>query len=200
MINDLIPELITLGKGAVVNDSHIPCILIADDTSLISPTLSGLRAMLDTVGEYASKWRLKHNASKSCFMIFGGKKHRYGNKSFNISLNGTALERVFNVKYAGIDIDSNLRIRNAVSSRCKKEGLTVVKTLSPQLDLLAVVWEKVVIPIILYGSELWSEMTKQSICELEIADTRLAESKDLIDAVLKKLLQYYLDCYECQRE
>ncbi|KAK6192433.1 hypothetical protein SNE40_003902 [Patella caerulea] len=120
MINDLIPELISLGKGAVVNDSHIPCILIADDTSWISPTLNGLRAMLDTVGEYASKWRLKYNASKGCFMIFGGKKHQYGNKSFNISLNGTALERVSNVKYAGIDIDCNLRIRNAVTSRCKR--------------------------------------------------------------------------------
>ncbi|KAK6172356.1 hypothetical protein SNE40_016029 [Patella caerulea] len=175
MINDLIPELISLGKGAVVNDSHIPCILIADDTSLISPTLSGLRAMLDTVGEYASKWRLKYNASKSCFMIFSVKKHRYGNKSFNISLNGTALERVFNVKYAGIDIDCNLHIRNAVSSRCKK-GLTVVNSLAPvgftssgmSPSHAIKIWEKVVIPIILYGSELWSEMTKQSICELEI--------------------------------
>lgn len=61
MIDGLILELDRLNIGPYICDLHVPCIILADDTSLISNTQPTLQTQLNVVVEYASKWRLKYN-------------------------------------------------------------------------------------------------------------------------------------------
>jgi hypothetical protein len=70
MINDLISELDDLNVGPQVCNLHVPCVILADDTSLISNTPKNMQMQLNVVSEYASKWRLTYNPSKSCVMAF----------------------------------------------------------------------------------------------------------------------------------
>ena len=52
-INDLIYHLIDTQSGLLIEHLHIPCILLADDTTLLSSTKNGLQRLLNVVYNYA---------------------------------------------------------------------------------------------------------------------------------------------------
>lgn len=69
-INDLIYELIDTNRGLLVGTLNIPSILLADDTTLLSASPNGVQTLLDVVHLYATKWRLKYNATKSSVLVY----------------------------------------------------------------------------------------------------------------------------------
>jgi hypothetical protein len=68
-INDLISELKVVNSGISISDLNIPAILLADDTTLHSTSAHGLQRLLDFVQNYACRWRLTYNGTKSCFNV-----------------------------------------------------------------------------------------------------------------------------------
>ncbi|CAC5412009.1 unnamed protein product [Mytilus coruscus] len=76
-INDLIYQLIESKSGLIIEHLHIPCVLLADDTTLLSSSKNGLQILLNIVYEYAQRWRLKYNALKSKFLLFSPKKYMH---------------------------------------------------------------------------------------------------------------------------
>ena len=73
-INDLISELKAVNSGISISDLNIPAFLLADDTTLLSTSANGLQRLLDCVQNYACRWRLTYNGTKSCLMLFDGHK------------------------------------------------------------------------------------------------------------------------------
>ncbi|CAC5373760.1 unnamed protein product [Mytilus coruscus] len=68
-------KLIESKSGLIIEHLHIPCVLLADDTTLLSSSKNGLQILLNIVHEYAQRWRLKYNALKSKFLLFSPKKY-----------------------------------------------------------------------------------------------------------------------------
>ena len=85
-INDLIEQLKSTKCGLALCDMNIPAILLADDTTLLSPSPTGLPKLLDCVQNYAYKWRLKYNGTKSCVMVFSEVKQYNYNSHINLKL------------------------------------------------------------------------------------------------------------------
>lgn len=88
MIDGLILELDRLNIGPHICDLHVPCVILADDTSLISNTQTTMQKQLNVVVDFASKWRLKYNPLKSCIIYFTSKRNRRKPATENIFLLG----------------------------------------------------------------------------------------------------------------
>ena len=100
-INDLICELLSTNSGLLVGPINIPAILLADDTTLLSSTVNGMQKLLDIVNNYAQKWRLKYNASKSSVLVFKpSKKYQNCESRLCLKLGETVLERKNEITYA----------------------------------------------------------------------------------------------------
>lgn len=68
-INDLLSEICQNGNGLVLGDIHIPGILLAGDTALMSNSPRSLQCLLNQVEKYAFTWRL-HCNPKKMFLLF----------------------------------------------------------------------------------------------------------------------------------
>ena len=174
-INGLIQRLDDAGHGLRIGSRHIPTVLLADDTTLLSATSYGLKKSLNVVHQYARKWRLTYNPLKSCVLIFRGKYGiRLTGDEACYSLGDNRLDIKATTIYAG-----GILSTNKSSERTKRACANARRTISSLKDIglkagklnpavCANVWRRVIIPSALYGSELWSNMTQIEIRELEV--------------------------------
>lgn len=79
MIDGLIFELDRLNICPHICDLRVPCVILADGTSLISNTQTTMQTQLNVAVDYAFKWRLKYNSLKSCIIYFTSKYNRKNN-------------------------------------------------------------------------------------------------------------------------
>ena len=176
MIDGLIEMLDKSATGACVCDLHIPSVILADDTSLISNTPSGLQKQLDIVYNYARRWHLRYNPNKSCILFFSSSRKRQkqpADRPFILGQENINLHSE-NV-YAGVVLTDRLRNDTAITQACRK-GKRILNSLinigvhdqgiHPMTSVK--LWKTVVMPSILYGCELWDVISKKSIEELEV--------------------------------
>ena len=170
-INDLIAMLRSAQCGIYVYGQHMPAILLADDTTIISTSPSGLQRLLNIVNLYADKWRLTYNATKSKIVIFQKSKTVL---SFEYSLGETALELFPSVTYGGILLTYNLLCKTRVDDYCRK-ARQHVNSLRPlglnQSGLhpatCVKIWQRFVLKTSFYGCELLSNIHGKDIILLE---------------------------------
>ena len=70
-VDDLLMTLQKSGYGVHIDSIFCGAPMYADDLALICDSPTDLQAMLNIVSSYASFWRYKINADKSCIMVFG---------------------------------------------------------------------------------------------------------------------------------
>ncbi|CAG2200619.1 unnamed protein product [Mytilus edulis] len=121
-INDLITQLLETNCGLMIGHIHIPTILLADDTTLLSGTKSGLQQMLNVVNKYAYTWRLKYNATKSTHLLFKPAKTtiKHNESKYEFCLGETKVPMKQSIIYAGTLIDSNMKSYDRTDKACKK--------------------------------------------------------------------------------
>ena len=61
----------------VWQDIDVSTPTFADDTLLLSLTLSNLQAMLDNIYQYGRKWRITFTPQKSLCMTFGESRYKH---------------------------------------------------------------------------------------------------------------------------
>lgn len=122
-MNKLIERLNRAGVGCSIDGVVMNNFSYADDMVLLSPSVSGLRKLINICEEYAKENGLRYNAKKSEILIFRG-KNKPLNFNPNIHLCGTPLKQVSEFKYLGhivnerLDDDSDIeRERRALSVR-----------------------------------------------------------------------------------
>ena len=71
LMNDLVSMLKESNVGVELTTQIINCLLFADDIVLIGKSEEELQTLLNITGEFALKWNLKFNASKSKVMVIG---------------------------------------------------------------------------------------------------------------------------------
>lgn len=133
-------------------------ILYADDTALLAESKNDLQKQLDSLYNYCELWKLKVNVNKSKIVVFS-KGRPLSNIEFKY--NNTVLEIVNEFTYLGVIFSRTGSFSKAKKAQAEKathamydvirKGRKHNLSIECQLDL----FDKIVKPILLYGSEVW---------------------------------------------
>ena len=132
-------------------------LMYADDKVILSEASEGLQTALNSYSDYCAVWKLKINVSKTKVEVFA--KGRPGNFSF--ALNNENLEVVGEYKYLGVLFSRGglfYSTKKHLSSQAEKAMYSLIKksrSLLVPLDMQFELFDQLVKPILLYGSEVW---------------------------------------------
>ena len=146
------------------------CLLYADDTLVLAESAAQLKKALNGLNSYCNKWALKVNLDKTKVIIFSKGKIRK-HKSFAFGNN--TVDVVEDYVYLGTTFNYNCKFDKAKKKQvlqAKKATfslLTKVRQLTLAVDVFKELFERLVIPVLLYGSEIWgyeNPMQLQVMC------------------------------------
>ena len=152
-------------------------LLYADDTVILCDSAESLQKSLNIYAQYCATWKLTVNLDKSKIMIFS----KRGNQLQTFSLNGTNLEIVKEYKYLGVLFSKNNTFYSTKKhiaeqgTKALNSLLSKARTLQLPVDIQIELFDKLVKPILLYGSEVWG-----------------FGNNDVIERVQLKFLKYIL--------
>ena len=133
-------------------------LLYADDTIVMAETPKELQDALNAVYNYCSTWKLTVNTSKTKIVIFSrGKVRNYPNIMFGTDV----LEVVDDYTYLGITFNYNGKFKKAIDKQMSsaRRALFILqkkaKVLRLPIDVQLELFDKTVLPILLYGAEVW---------------------------------------------
>ena len=136
-------------------------LLYADDTVLLAESQIELQRALDAMYDYCCLWDLHVNESKTKVVVFTKRKPINGINIYDFFYNNNKLETVNDFSYLGVQFNYNgnfsktkarlveqaRRAMFSVINKSRKLGLPI----SLQLHL----FDTMIAPILLYGSEVW---------------------------------------------
>ena len=151
-----------LGRGLKLvdgNDSEweLNQLLFADDTVVVADSERKLCHLVTEFGRVCERRRLRVNVGKS--KVMRCTRNEDGAR-LNVMLNGEVLEEVDQFKYLGSVIAANGGVEADVHHRVN-EGCKVLDALKGVMKNIGlgmnvkVLYEKVVVPTVMYGSESW---------------------------------------------
>ena len=137
---------------------RIFCLLYADDTLILAESYSQLQKALNALHLYCNKWALKVNLDKTKVIIFSkGKITKY--KPFKFGNN--TVDIVEDYVYLGTTFNFNGTFNKAKNKQVLQAQkayyslLSKVRNLNLAVDVFKELFEKLAIPVLLYGSEIW---------------------------------------------
>jgi len=159
--------------GIDVNTFKMFLILYADDIVIFANSSQELQTSLNLLEQYCIQWRLTVNTSKTKVMIF--RKGGRNNQNLSFTYKHNAIEIVNKFTYLGIVFTTGgsfNEAQNTLSGQALKALFTMNKylykftdvTVKHRLDL----FEKLIVPILNYGSEVWGFNKGQSIERLHL--------------------------------
>ena len=119
--------------------------------------------------DYSYQWDLTINVSITKVMIF--LEERFGAKLF---FNGEEIETVFDFKYLVVKFNYNGKFnvaQNDLYNRATKAMFVLMKKIRKLLlpiDIQIDLFDKTMIPIMLYGSEIWYPQMSDMMCKLQL--------------------------------
>ena len=138
---------------------------LADDICCVALTPQGLQNVLCKIYEYSRKWRFKFNANKSSVLHFYPKRGNHPDES-TWNLGKDVIRSSKEYTHLGILLNSTFDPSNRTSNACMKGRQTYFALKSSnQLNPITIskLYKKVVLPSILYGSELWCDLRKKDV-------------------------------------
>lgn len=133
-------------------------LLYADDAVLLAETETDLQSALTANADYSKKWNLKINVDKTKIMVFSKGKIT---KVRQFAINGQTVEKVDSFRYLGIVFNYNGSFQKAIKHNVGKASNALYKllNLTAKLDLKVQttlnLFDKTIVPILLYGCEVW---------------------------------------------
>ena len=146
-----------LGNGTLDVYLKLFILLYADDTILMAESPASLQSALDAMAGYCDKWKLCINTSKTKVVIFSRGKVR---NIPNFVFNGTRLDVVDEYLYLGVMFNYNGKFTKAKNHSCQQASkamfalLKRCRQLHLPLDIQLQLFDSLVAPILLYGSEI----------------------------------------------
>ena len=146
----------------VIGDTTISILLYADDIVLLSQSKDGLQKSLDVLYDFCSTWKLQVNTDKSKILVFNSNGKTFINQ---FRYDNSYLETVKQYCYLGIILKFNGCFNSAIDSlmeKARKAYFKIKKTLgiNNPCKLLEKLFDTLVTPILLYGSEVWGVDSK----------------------------------------
>lgn len=133
-------------------------LLYADDTIILSESATDLQNALNAMHDYCQTWQLTVNASKTKIVIFSRGKTR---KKPLFKLGNDTIEVCDHYTYLGIVFNFNGKFKKAISKQVSQARHAMFALLSKAaklmlpFDITCDLFDKLVLPILLYGCEVW---------------------------------------------
>ena len=133
-------------------------LLYADDTIVLAQSESELQLALDALSQYCKKWFLHVNTSKTKVVVFSRGKIR---KIPIFKFQNDIVEVVDEYVYLGTTFNYNNKFRKAQVKQINQARRAMYSLLSKTyqlhlpMDILIELFDQLVLPILLYGSEVW---------------------------------------------
>ena len=152
-------------------------LLYADDTIILAESSNALQRALSSLKSYCSTWDLAVNTSKTKIVIFSRGKVRnrptfyFGNDTIDVCDDYT---------YLGVTFNYNGNFKNAINKQvCQARQamhalLSKAAKLYLPIDDICDLVDKIVLPILLYGSEIWGF---ENVTQVEIFYRKIFEKK-----------------------
>jgi hypothetical protein len=144
-----------------LGNTQLNCLLYADDLVILSESKEGLQNACNKLAQFCNDWALEVNLKKSNAMVFTANGRK--DKSEFTYLN-KALEHAKKYKYLGIQFCSSGKFTVAKEDLYKR-GLKATFKLTKLIDSNSLsyqtalhLFDHVVKPVILYGSEIWAPL------------------------------------------
>lgn len=132
-------------------------LLYADDTLLFSETLDGMQNTLNIFDDYCKLWKLEVNTEKTKVVVFSKRKFR---PDVKLKLNGKELDYTDTYSYLGILFQYNGSFNAAKKKLVEQSQKALyavyykIRNLRLPIDLQLKIFDSLVSPILLYGSEV----------------------------------------------
>ena len=133
-------------------------LLYADDTIILAETAADLQRALDRLHDYCQKWDLSINVTKTKIVIFSrGKVRNYP----HFKIGNDDIEVKDDYVYLGVTFNYNGSFKKAICKQIMQARkamfaiLQKARTLQLPIDIVCELYERCVIPVLLYGSEIW---------------------------------------------
>ena len=141
-------------------------LLYADDTIILSNTAAGLQKLLNDLESYCTMWKLRVNGSKTKVVVFGKRKPKIKPKFL---YKNEELELVEEFKYLGVVFSCNAAFKK--HKMCLKDQaikamfalLSKGRKLKLPVDIMLDLFDKTVLPVLLYGCEVLRKVTKRTL-------------------------------------
>ena len=133
-------------------------LLYADDTIIMAESHEELQKAITAVHEYCNLWKLSVNTSKTKVVIFSRGKIR---NVPSFAFGADYLEVVDEYTYFGTIFNFNGKFKKAINKHIAsaKRALFILQkkalSLNLPIDLQLELFDKTILPILLYGSEVW---------------------------------------------
>ncbi len=171
LFNIYIDELTQLlenssAPGLDLEGKEVKCLLYADDLLLLSQTKQGMQEYLNILHDYCINWAIKVNLDKTEIVIFQ-KKARSKSKKYQFTLGETTLSHTMEYTCLGLTITASGRFVKAVSSladKARRAYYSIRKALfklNPPIKIWLKIFQSIIEPYLLYGSEVWGPLIKQ---------------------------------------
>jgi hypothetical protein len=160
-INGLVKEINALNLGIEIEEGgkQVSALLYADDIVLMSDDRYALQQMLDTVSNYAKKWRFELNPKKSEVVVFGQK---YAPRHINWRLGQYVIKQVTQYKYLGIELTRTLNWNPYLKRVLAKAKRNMTQSMAMGISggfmtprLANIFWTSLVRSLLEYGCEIW---------------------------------------------
>ena len=133
-------------------------LLYADDTALLAESATDLQDKLNAFEEYCELWKLKVNVDKTKIMVFGSGRN---NANYQFIYGGSIISIVKDFEYLGItfsktfNFDLTKKRLSEKALRAMYELLKMGRLYKLSIKLQLELFDKMIKPILLYGSEIW---------------------------------------------
>ena len=163
-INDLEEYLLKHNETVNFNDAlcneylKVIVLFYADDTVIFADSPEKLQNGLNDLEMYYRSWRRTVNPSKTKAVVFGNSKIK---NDCNFVFNNQTLENVYFFKYLGIIFNYNGKFELCKKYLCEQASeamftvLSNSKKLNLPTDIQLDLFDKLILPILTYGSEIW---------------------------------------------
>ena len=168
-VNDIESEFLKRGCSYINLDNFIRLMVLmyADDTIILADSAENLQLALNALKSYCDTWKLEINCSKTKILVFSNRKANPND--YNFKLGTRSIELVNSYKYLGVILNYNgsfnLAIDNLRSqaSRAMYSLISKSRRLNLPIDIQLDSYDKTVLPILLYGCEIWGYSNVPSI-------------------------------------
>jgi hypothetical protein len=169
-LNELIKQVNDSNcQGVYVNEMYenVTMLLYADDLVLLGDNIGHLQRLLDNLSTFCSKWGLSVNMEKTKFMVFRNGGIIKGNEK--VYFNGIRIRPTTYYKYLGLIISTRLSWSPAQKTLAQQaeKSMNCVRKLNYECNFSFQtsneIFDKCVLPVLLYGCEIWGSDMHSSI-------------------------------------
>ena len=156
-LNNLFTELSR--NDEILTYLRLYILLYADDTIIMAENPYQLQLALNALNEYCQTWKLTINLNKTKIIRFT--KRRSPNFNYEFWLNGEKVELVENYVYLGTTISFNGKFKAAIEKQVTQANRALFSIKSKKdmynlpTDIMLDLFDKMILPILLYGCEIW---------------------------------------------